>query len=559
MKVYKKIAGLTGLALAIAFHSCDYNAVDDIQDDFKLVVSTDFFNTSVNINVSNSNGADTDLGLGEGKTVHVDIMGPNAQDVYFQDGKTTVGADITSTTGNLAFNIDPNITPSESSPVEFTVVFSADGFISTSKSYKITQKGKLLDQVSLVDISSPPTGVGHQSKSSSLMNGAITENVTMEADGAGTGAKLSIPMGTVMKDADGNDLEGDIQIDMVYFNNEEQSSLETFPGGIMADVMDENGEPAEGTFASAGFVAIEISDENGNQASTFSDGALTVEVEISNTTYTADGVAVQAGDELPVWSYDENTGEWTYESTVTVQDNGGTLTASAEVEHLSYWNFDWFYSGFCYNVPISITSSEIAQGTYVYFEADMYKEVDNTYLGSGSFYAQVGQTDYTYRLPLGMSVVLKPSYYNNQYLDVTFEEVTSEICDGNTTVNVSWNNNNYYTTFDVTGICADDDELELKPTYYFNYRDVDANGPWKWGYMVNGIAYLSLDPTHQYEILGTYAGNTYTTTLSINDFLNDPSSVGDFTNLQSSLDESTRTGTITATMVIPAQYCDQIN
>ncbi len=563
MKLNKTLAGVAGVILAFGMHSCTSELLD-LDDEITLVASTDFFKTSVNVQVNNSNGSAEDLGLGNEDVLQVKIKGPNANDIYFQDGKTTVGQNITSNSGNVAFHLDPNITPSASNPIEFTLVFEADGFISTSKTYKLTQDGNILDKVSLVDISSPPMGVQHSGGSSTLSSGTTTEEITLTTSGMGSGAKLVIAEGTTIKDAEGNPLSGDIEIDMVYFDNEEESSLSVFPGGIMADVTDESGNAAEGTFSSAGFVAIEITDENGNQAATFENNPLEMSVSISNTTYNPEtGTSVSAGDVVPVWSYDESNGEWSYEAMDTITLAGdGSLTVTAELEHLSYWNFDWFSSGFCYNVPVTITSSTIPAGTYVYFEAAMYKAVDNTYIGSGVYYAPVGTSEISYRFPAGMDVIIKPTAYNESHLDVTFNEfTTSNLCDGNTSIDVSWSTNNYYTTLDVTGVCGDttsSDGTEIRPTFYFNYRDITANGPWKWGAMVDGIAYISLNPNNSYEILADYAGESYTTVVSLDALLSNPSEWGDFSNIVSELDASTQLGSITAEIIIPDSYCDQI-
>ncbi len=563
MKLNKTLAGITGVILALGMQSCTTGLLD-IGDDFTLVASTDFFKTSVNVQVNNSNGSPSDLGLGNGTVLNVKIKGPNASDIYFQDGSTTVGEDVVSNSGNVSFHLDPNLTPSDANPVEFTLVFEADGFISTSKTYKLTQDGNILDKLSMVDISSPPMGVIHSTGSGTLSSGATTEEITLTT--SGSSAKLVIAEGTVMVDSDGNPLTGDIEIDMVYFNNEEESSLAVFPGGIMADVTDAGGNNSEGTFSSAGFVAIEISDENGNKATTFENNPIEVSVSISNTTFNPENNStVAAGDVVPVWSYDESNGEWTYESIDTIVLGGdGLLTVTAELDHLSYWNFDWFTTGFCYNVPINITSSQIPVGTYVYFEAAIYKAIDNTYIGSGTYYVPVGGADISYRMPSNMDVIIKPTLYNEDYLDVTFNEIsTSNVCDGNTTIDVSWSTNNYYTTFDVTGLCggdstSSDGDTEIRPTFYFNYRDVTEGGPWKWGSMVDGIAYISLDPTHSYEILADYAGESYTSTISLDGFLNDPSQLGDFSNIISNLDAATQTGSITADINIAENYCDQI-
>ncbi len=560
------MAGIAGAVLAFGMQSCTTGWGDLLEDDFfTLVASTDFFKTSVNVQVENATGSSSDLGLGNGTQLKVHIKGANASDIYFQDGKTTVGEDIVSNSGNVTFHLDPNLTPTDANPVEFTLVFEADGFITTSKSYKLTQNGNILNKISMVDVSSPPMGVIASSGSGSLLSGTTTEEITLNSSDGGSGASLVIPEGTVMKDADGNPLSGDISIDMVYFNNEEESSLSVFPGGLMTNVIDESGNDSEGTFSSAGFVAIEISDENGNHATNFENNTISVEVTVSGTTHNPVSQAnAAAGNEVPLWSYDESTGEWTYETMDTlVMGGNGSLVVTGELEHLSYWNFGWFSEGFCEDVPVNITSSQIPTGTNVYVEAAMYKAVDNTFLGSSTFYAEVGGTDIVHELPSGMEVIIKATDFNDAYLDVTFDDVNAaNICDGNTTLDVTWSTEAYYTTFDVKGLCDMDSSseggTEIRPTFYFNYLDITDDGVWKLGQMVDGIAYLFLDPSHSYEVLADYAGESYSTTISLDGFAADPSQWGDFDNIVSTQDDASRTGTITADIFIPEDLCSQI-
>ncbi|WP_413700003.1 hypothetical protein ACLKMH_22270 [Psychromonas sp. KJ10-10] len=102
---------------------------------------------------------------------------------------------------------------------------------------------------------------------------------------------------------------------------------------------------------------MEINDENGNKVKDFS-APVDINIQISADTINPDtGVAIQPGDTIPTWSYDETTGKWSAESTVTVGSDlnttTNTYTATMSVDHLSYWNLDWHYSS-CPANPLNI-------------------------------------------------------------------------------------------------------------------------------------------------------------------------------------------------------------
>ena len=63
-----------------------------------------------------------------------------------------------------------------------------------------------------------------------------------------------------------------------------------------------------------------------------------------------EGNVVAIGDEVPIWSYDEDTGKWSYEKVGIVQDldlSDGLYDVVYSLNHLSYWNLDWHYGEKC--------------------------------------------------------------------------------------------------------------------------------------------------------------------------------------------------------------------
>jgi len=182
------------------------------------------------------------------------------------------------------------------------------------------------------------------------------------------------------------------------------SALDFFPGGLdlavsvpANDNADAEEAPQAGAFTTAGFVAIELTDEAGNKVKEFGSTGegedakknsievkMQVDVNTANScpmNYTGDlaqetvaafakdsakatdgayfrkgacvssdgtvikGRTIKAGDIVPVWSYDADVAEWSFESYGVAQvnpDDASVFDVAVQVTHLSYWNLDFF-------------------------------------------------------------------------------------------------------------------------------------------------------------------------------------------------------------------------
>ncbi|MFY8298831.1 hypothetical protein AAEU28_08680 [Pseudoalteromonas sp. SS15] len=181
----------------------------------------------------------------------------------------------------------------------------------------------------------------------------------------------------------------------------ESSTLDVFPGGLdlevpvpASDATDAAEAPQAGAFTTAGFVAIELTDAEGNKVKEFgeTDGKknsievkMTVDANTANacpmnygttdldqetvaafatdstkatdSAYFRKGACVtveggtvasrtvKEGDIIPVWSYDADEAQWSFESygvAQKVEGNDSIFNVAVQVTHLSYWNLDFF-------------------------------------------------------------------------------------------------------------------------------------------------------------------------------------------------------------------------
>ncbi|RZM83682.1 hypothetical protein C3B51_05990 [Pseudoalteromonas rubra] len=227
---------------------------------------------------------------------------------------------------------------------------------------------------------------------------------TINAGKAAGGVKVKLKEGTkfVAKNADGEDVELDElpTLTVAYFGNEAtgfaanngtaddnanaaaDSALDAFPGGLALTVAAPESEDAanvSGSFTTGGFVAIELVDSQNRKVKNFGknadnqDNTLEVAMQVDAKTVNPCPITLPEGGDLaaeaakafdkgvctvaapvarplaaedifPVWSYDEDAGKWTFESYGVVKANGtdDTFDVVVEVNHLSYWNLDFF-------------------------------------------------------------------------------------------------------------------------------------------------------------------------------------------------------------------------
>lgn len=254
----------------------------------------------------------------------------------------------------------------------------------------------------LADLAEEGTDVAYDESTGLVISGDKSEielKQEISGDKASTavgGTTVKLKSGTKFIKKDGTAMTTVPEMTVAYFANEatrntteseedaaESSSLDAFPGGLALSVAGpDNDETVEGSFTSGGFVAIELVDDEGNKVSTFGEDengnpiALTVAMQVDKNTNnpcpvvfdenSADSLTAQAeaggykkgvctvatptsrdlkaNDIFPVWSYDEDAGEWEFENYGVVKDSGNATTFDVEVdvEHLSYWNLDYF-------------------------------------------------------------------------------------------------------------------------------------------------------------------------------------------------------------------------
>ncbi len=284
---------------------------------------------------------------------------------------------ITTKKGIINFAISETIkVPSKQDPVNVTAVVSVNGYVSSSTQLRITSPGISSYSIELASYITPPKGVeSHETDGKATASG-VEKDIVANSSGSNGKATVTIPKGTILKNSAGKVLIGDVKTRVTYFDPQEEQSLNSFPGGFSVDIA---GQPK--TFISAGFVAIDMKVGN-DKVGIFDKSKVDVDIDVTGVKK-EDGSPVGAGDEIPLWSYNEDTGEWKREGSVLVAAtlaktaNGqAMLRAKTSISHLSYWNLDWYgdacsegitirFTGNCFN-QLRIKGKRISDGRYYY-------------------------------------------------------------------------------------------------------------------------------------------------------------------------------------------------
>ncbi len=512
---------LIGLILT---QSCDKSPIDNT----KLIFNYDIVKTKINLRFTD---AATGIQIGQvnkGTKVNVKITGKNKDVVIDVTGLNLDNNSATTESGFMSLGLNPNTEyiPSTDNPITFNVVASVDGYIKSSIPVTIVKEGDYQYELYMVKLDAPPDGVKvtQEQNAGNVQNGEITESFNVTTPG--NEASISFDAGTTVLGENGQPLNGNLDVMITHFDNMTDAALVSFPGGLTPTVNQDGGEQS-GVFYSAGFVAIEVTDDNGNKAESFQNGKATIEIAINPETYNPETKGkVKAGDEVPLYSYDEETGQWTFEDILTVEESAKGLTATAKISHLSYWNLDWFYyDNVCYEgVKLNF---HLIQGACPngYLLATMRKAEDDSYLSSKYIY--LGQENNIYdiinaagNIPVYI-VFESPGYGNNSNYSVQPTILTiPDLCSNEMyDLNVSPDSPSQTVVVDFSAYCPDNPDLILRPSFNAWYKK--ANGYiWKSASMIDGHAEICGVEIGETYVVGTYYnGFWYQETITVNQTL----------------------------------------
>lgn len=500
---FVSLLAITGLV----FNSCDIKSPIEGVD---VLFSAPPIVTNVSFEIFDAKTG-TQIGLGDVyKTSLVTIEGIDKGKVidYAGVAKTTFETKV----GIVNFAILETVTPTAAAPINLILVVESDGYIQSSLPISITKIGSHSFAINLVNPLNPPIGVGSASNTAGVSNnGTIAALVAVEGVDNKTkaSASLSVPAGVIVKDANGNNVSGALKTTVTYFNSLDETALRSFPGGFMVNT-NTNGR---GTFTTAGFASFEITNAAGTEVKSFS-APVNFKMQVPAGTFNpATGAAVKNGDLIPIWSYNEDTGQWTKEGsdgTAVGPDANGNFTVSFSSNHLSSWNLDWFNGDFC-ATGLSLTIT----GNFTQVQLKIKRQSNNTYISTSGWATASDPVVSMQYVPRNLPVVIEA--YTGCGTLVGSVNVT-DLCGSNINLPVNVQQQNPISvTVTVSGYCPSTPNVLVRP--YGSIYIKDECG-WRYGgYMVLGNVTFSnivLGKTYTFGVWydGSWYEHPYTVTQS---------------------------------------------
>lgn len=328
MKSFKNIAAAFALII-ILFAGCK-NPAEDVQ----IIVNTDIFKSPTLIQFVNAK-----KGAVGPQDFTVQITGPNADLVRTSTG----GKVFKATSGLLNLLLDRSANPSVASPVKFTVVANATGFAPVFQDVVITSATEpSLYKVTVAEYASPAVGSSAVVDTKALSNGTAGSDITITTPtNAGIAQKtdITVPIGTGFLDASGVSIGGgQLEARIVFAGTATNGTTPVAPGGNFgSNVIGANGQAIVGglNFYPAGSVSIDMF-AGSKEVKSFTKPVI-VDMEVNaNMINPTTSQAIKAGETIPMWSLNDETGQWKAEGNATFVLNGaGKLVARMSITHLS--------------------------------------------------------------------------------------------------------------------------------------------------------------------------------------------------------------------------------
>lgn len=521
MKVILSLFASFILTFTFLVSSCDVkNPVDGIEVRIKNIPRT----TTIRVEF-----ADAKTGQQITDKIDVKFGGENAADVITVNNKPMT--ETSTTEGVIFFAVNDAKNPDAANPVNVLVVANSSNYIPTSQLLAISKSGANYFTINMTNVSASqqPTGVSTNAKSNVSSTSASTGTsqpvtvATNEGNPSTVGASITVPQGTVLKDANGNKLSGNVNARVTYFNPTEEQALKTFPGGLNVNT-NTNGT---GSFTSAGFTAVNLT-VGGTPVEQFEGNNVSVAFEIPNEVFNPEtGQKVKAGDKIPMWSYDEVNGTWKKEGDYTItlaktkSGKSKLQVVKNDIKHLSYYNLDWFWGNYC---PVGRTFTVSASSCYTWLYDVMYrKNADGTrtYFKEGWIYLGDGSGSLTLlNAPQGVQVEVDlfdyPPSWGGRFIKTVFVD---DLCNGAPIdVNLECPCDGQVVEVNVEAVCKNTGNRLTQGTIDI---EILKDGRWQYlGTLKDGYMKVDCLKYGSYSFRVYYDGKWYETTYEVNQAVN---------------------------------------
>lgn len=453
---------------AVIYTSCD---ITNPTQNIAVIFNTLSLNTTASVNFIDA-ATNQQIGANTPQVVNISFTGPDTNEIV-----TLREEPISSTSTNFGvinFGVKPDITPTPQNPVRVTLVVSSAGYVTTSYPVVFQSTGSRSMSVSMISVSNPPQGTTTSTPTSVPTSGngttSSTVNVQTQTSSSTSGnASLSIPSGTTLSDANGNPVTGNLSATVTYSSGQNVSSSSSLPTGLSVSFVDSSKNQSQGYVQPVSVASFTITNQNGQVVHQLSQ-PVQLSLSVPNGTINpTTNAAIKNGDIVPIYSYDETSQAWKFEtnSTASGPDANGNFTLAFTATHLSNWLAGWINSGgqVCtQNITLNIVGD---------FSALMLKlKVSGTTVLTQNISSN--QTQFVFNnvtVPKGLPVTIEAYSLLECPATLVGSVSVSDLCSqNNITLNVNPGNDRSDINVDVTAICADRDPvLKVKPNGYDVY------------------------------------------------------------------------------------------
>jgi len=488
-------------------------------DGLVLTLNTDLSPVVYTFKVYDANPDNT---LTESELFNIQVTGKDANMIYTLNGTKNFKF----VKGYLTVMVRPGVTPSSTKPLQFNIILRYKNYLKTTIPVFLSRPNKAVVEVPIINTLKPPKGVTvtNTTLTTNSTSGQLDNEVKIKTPvdaNKKESTEITFPKNTVFYDSKGNTVTGDINVQVVHFDNRNSSSLSSFPGGFNAsDVFNASNQSiGSGLFQTAGFVALEMSSQ-GTEVNSFSQPA-TVSTSInSDLKDPSTNQPIKDGDKLPIWSFDSETGQWQSmdNSTVRYDPTSQQYYADFSTYRRSWYNYDYFFRGceFETSVKLSFTGVE----TFCRYQVEYENNRFSYWYYSPSYFTDL-YNNKIITLPRGLVA--------GENIRIRFFEANSgeeigvtpyfQSCYGMYDFSMESNNPNPVLEFSVYGRCPNTERI-FRPSGYIYYKDATSTDWRVLGYMSNGfIRTPALQQGQTYTVATENAGEWYSTDVTIDNDL----------------------------------------
>lgn len=500
----KKIFYLSLLTLLSTFlYTCK-----DPARDIRIDLYGDIFKNGSSIRVLNAkDGAALPSGIS------VTITGKDAGSIFNSSGTRTftVGEG-----GLIQFFVDPHREVTAANPVTFNVMLTGASILDMNIPVTISSTTFEERPIYIADLTNLPAGMSVKTETIALSGNSIGSGgatiTTAATNGTTLSSSLILPAGTQFKNASGAVIAGgSLKATIVYLDVRSAAALRVFPGGSLSSnsIKNSAGDMVSGTFNPATVTDIELSIGNESVVS-FSQPVQLIQDIIPTYTSSTSGQAAKVGDIISVYSYQEETGVFTYEKPASVVQHGSNLALDYSINHLTTYLGNDLESA-CTSSSLNLTGSWMKDGvTYT------LKVAVKT--GSGNIayetVANITTQNRVVQLPAipasNVTVVVTHSASGQELANTP---VTVSCGGGAINVALSPLNEEPVVSLQLYVRCpGQSTNIGVLPTFVLYYKETGSSGSFQLlGQVQNGfISTTVLDPAKHYDFRATWNDKTKT-------------------------------------------------